>query len=129
MTSQSIERRGDFSDFEMLDAQIFSSVHIRRRVSVEEQRAQKYDRVLRRRQIAYMIYEQFRAIGAHEAVQRLSDLFFLRSQHDDVQDFEQRMSWKVYTSQNCRILFKFRQRWLCMNKRMFETTNHQAIPD
>ena len=37
--------------------------------------APKHDRFLRGRQIAYMIYKHFRATGAHEAVQGLSDLF------------------------------------------------------
>ena len=63
-----------FND-EMLDAKIalalnklLTSVHFGIRVSVEEQRAQKDDRFLRGRQIAYMIYEHFRAT-------RASDLF------------------------------------------------------
>ena len=65
----------------MLDAMIASALikiisnpHFRRRVSVEEQRAQKYDRffILRGRQIAYMIYEHFGATGAYEAVQSLT---------------------------------------------------------
>ena len=42
------------------------------------------------RQTAYMIYEHFRATGAHEAVQRLSNLFSVSLQHDDVQDFDVR---------------------------------------
>ena len=53
MTSQSIEGRRDFPDFEMLDAKIasalkkiISSVRLRRRVSVEEQRAQKSDHLM-----------------------------------------------------------------------------------
>ena len=58
MTSQSI--KGESSrDFEMLDARIASALRMiisntsfRRRVSVEEQRAQKYNRFLRGRQIA-----------------------------------------------------------------------------
>ena len=82
MTSQSITGRRDFPDCKMLDAKIASalkkllpSVHFRKRVSVEEQRAQKDDRILRGRQIAYMINEHFRATGACEAVQGLSDLF------------------------------------------------------
>ena len=37
-----------------------------------------------------MIFEHFRATGAYEAVQGLSDLFSLRSQNDDVQDFDVR---------------------------------------
>ena len=65
-------------------------VHFRRRVSVEEQRAQKYDRFLRGRQIAYMICEHCRATGACEAVQGVSDLFTINLQNDDVQDFDVR---------------------------------------
>ena len=81
MTSQSITGRKDFPEYDMLDAMIASAlkrlldnhVHIRKRASVEEQRAQKYDRFLRGRQIAYMIYEHFPATGAYEAVQGLPD--------------------------------------------------------
>ena len=65
-------------------------VHFRKRVSVEEQRAQKYDRFLRVKQIAEMIYEHFRATGACEAVHGLSDLFNIRLHNDDVQDFDVR---------------------------------------
>ena len=59
-------------------------VHFRNRVSVEEQRAQNYDRFLRGKQIAYMIHEHFRATRACEAVQGLSDLFDMRLRNDDV---------------------------------------------
>ena len=65
-------------------------VHFRKGVSVEEQRAQKYDRFLRVRHIAHMICEHFRATGASEPVQGLSDLFSIRLQNDDVQDFDVR---------------------------------------
>ena len=65
LTSQSITGRRDFPDCEMLDAmiesaskKIITSVHVRRRASVEEQCAQKDDRFLRERQIAHMIYDQ-----------------------------------------------------------------------
>ena len=75
--------RTDFPDFDVLDAMIASAlkrlldkhVPFRKRVRVEEQRAQKYDRFSRVRQTAYMIYEHFRATGAYEAVQGHSDLF------------------------------------------------------
>ena len=71
----------DFRDFDMLDAMIASAlkrllntqIHFRKRVSAEEQRAQKH-RLLRGRQIAYM-NEYFRATGAYEAAHGLSDLF------------------------------------------------------
>ena len=76
MTSRSIVGRTDFPDFDMLYAMIASALkkllntqmHFRKRVSLEEQRVQKHDRFLRGRQIAYMIYEYFRATGTNEAV-------------------------------------------------------------
>ena len=79
----------------MLDAIIASAlknlldrhVHFRRRVSIEEQDAQKYNRFLRVRQIAYMIYKNFRLTGAYEAARGLSDLLNIRLQSCDVQDF------------------------------------------
>ena len=65
-------------------------VHSRRRASVEEQCAQKYDRFLQGMQIACMIYENVRATIAYEAVQGLSHLFTISLQNDDVQDFDVR---------------------------------------
>ena len=86
MTSRSIVGRDDFPDFDVLAAMIASAlkklldthVHFRRRVSVKEQRAQKYDRFSRGRQTACKIYEHFRAAGVHEAAQGLSDLFAVK---------------------------------------------------
>ena len=85
MTSQSITGQLKFLDFDMLGAMIASALkkntntqsNFRTRVSVEEQRAQTSDQFLRGRQIAYMIYEYFRAAGAFEAVQGLADLVSL----------------------------------------------------
>ena len=90
--------RTDFTDYDMLDAMIASALKslldkrndFRKRVSVEEQRAQKDDRFLQGRQIAYMINEHFPATGAYEAVQGLSDLFNIRLQNDDIQGFDAR---------------------------------------
>ena len=64
VTSGSIVARNDFPDYDMLDAMIAFAlkrlldhhVRFRKRVSVEDQRAQKYNRFLRGRQIAYMIH-------------------------------------------------------------------------
>ena len=55
LTSRSIVGRNDFTDYGMVDAMIVSAlkrllvkhIHFRKRVCVEEQRAQKYDRFLR----------------------------------------------------------------------------------
>ena len=89
VTSQSITGRRDFHDYAMLDAMIASAlkrlldnhIRIRKRVNVEEQRAQKYDRFLRGRQIAYMIYDI-------SVLPELMNLFSVRLQNDDVQDFD-----------------------------------------
>ena len=97
MTSRSIVERTDFTDNDLLDAIIASAlkklldkhVHFRRRASVEEQRAQKYNRFLRGRQIACMIYEHVSAAGAYDAVPGLSD-DNTRFPNDDVQDFDVR---------------------------------------
>ena len=58
-------------NFEVLDARIVSALnriihnsHFKRSVSLEEQKAQKEDRFLRGRQIAYLIYEYFPVTGA-----------------------------------------------------------------
>ena len=69
VTSRSTTGQHNFPEFDLLDAMIASALKklintqstIRKRVSVEEQRAQKDDRFLRGRQIVYMIYEYFRA--------------------------------------------------------------------
>ena len=90
--------RTDFPDFDKFDAMFASAlkkllstqIHFRKRVIVEEQRAQKHDRFLRGKRIAYMTYEYFRATGAFEAIQGLSDLLTLSLQNDDVQDFDVR---------------------------------------
>ena len=69
----------------MLDAMIASALkqllntqtRLRKRVSVEGQRAEEHDRFLRGRQIVHLIHEYFRATGAYKTVQGLSDLFTL----------------------------------------------------
>ena len=84
-----------FPDLEMLDAMIASALrkvvsnsNSKWGVRVEEQRAQKHDRFLRGRQIAYMIHGHFRATGAHDAAQDLSDLFNINLHDDDIQNFD-----------------------------------------
>ena len=63
-------------DFELLDARnasalnkITQSTRLKRKVSQEEQKAQKEDRFLRGRQIAYLIYEYFWITGANDSVE------------------------------------------------------------
>ena len=69
-------------NFEVLDARIALALkkiihnsHFKRRISLEEQKAQKQDRFLRGRQIAYLIYDYFRVTGANVSVENFADLF------------------------------------------------------
>ena len=62
-----VEMVDSMPKFEVLDARIASALnkiihnsHFKRRISLEEQKAQKQDRFLRGRQIAYLIYDYFR---------------------------------------------------------------------
>ena len=86
-----------FPHFEMLDAKIVSALskiiqnsYLKKRVSLEQQKAQLQDRFLRGRQIAFMIYEYFRVTGAHDAVLDYADLFSTTLCNDDVQEFDTR---------------------------------------
>ena len=81
-------------NFEVLDAKIASALNriihntqFKRKVSLEEQKAQKEDRFLRGRQIAYLIYEYFRVTGANDSVENYADLFTIVLQNDDIQEF------------------------------------------
>ena len=66
----------------MLDASIACALTkiiqnslFKKKVSLEEQKAQKEDRFLRGRQIAYMIYDYFRVTGHHDTVSAYDDVF------------------------------------------------------
>ena len=82
-------------NFEVLDARIASALnkiihnsHFKRRISLEEQKAQKQDRFLRGRQIAYLICEYFRVTGANDSVENYADLFTIVLRNDDIQEFD-----------------------------------------
>ena len=82
-------------NFEVLDARIASALnriihisHFKRRVSLEEQKAQKEDRFLRGKQIAYLIYECFQVTGADESVENYTDLFTTVLRNEDIQEFD-----------------------------------------
>ena len=82
-------------NFDVLDARIASAlnkvIHISqftRRISLEEQKAQKQDRFLRGRQIAYLIHEYFRVTGANDSVENCADLFTISLRNDDIQEFD-----------------------------------------
>ena len=87
-------------DFEVLDARIASALnriihnsHFERRVSLEEQKAQKENRFLRGRQIAYLVYEYFWVTGANDSVENYADLFTVVLRNDDIQEFDSK--WDI----------------------------------
>ena len=87
----------DFPNFEMLDAKIASALNeiiqnsqFKKKVSLEEQKAQEEDGFLRGRQIAFMIYDYFRVIGAHDTVLDCADLFSVTHRDDNVHEFDTR---------------------------------------
>ena len=94
MSSSSV-RGIQMPDFEVLDARIASALnriihdsHFKRRISLEEQKAQKQDRFLRGRQIAYLIYDYFRDTGANDSVENYADVFTIGLRNDDIQEFD-----------------------------------------
>ena len=51
-------------------------------------KAQKQDRFLRGRQIAYLIYDYFRVTGSPDSVENYADLFTISLRNDDIQEFD-----------------------------------------
>ena len=105
----------DFPNFETLDARIASVLnkiiqnsYFKKKLSLEEPKAQKEDWFLRRRHIAFMTYDYFRVTGAHDTVLDFADLFSINLRNDNVQEFDTRwdeillsmtkISWKVCTN-------------------------------
>ena len=87
----------NFPNFEMLDAKIASALNkiiqnskFQKKVSLEEQKAQKEDRFPRGRQIAFMIYDYFRVTGAHDTVLDYADVFSVTLHDDNIQEFQTR---------------------------------------
>ena len=95
LRSSSSTRGISMPNFEVLDARIASALnkiihnsHFKRKISLEEQKAQKEDSFLRGRQIAYLIYEQFRVTGTDDSVENYTDLFTIALRNDDIQEFD-----------------------------------------
>ena len=91
LRSSSSTRGISMPNVEVLDARIASALnkiihnsHFKRKISLEERKAQKEDRFLRGRQIAYLIYEQFRVTGTDDSVENYTDLFTIVLRNDDI---------------------------------------------
>ena len=95
LRSSSSTRGISMPNFEVLDARIASALNkiiqnsqFQRRISLEEQKAQKEDRFLRGRHIAYLIYDHFRVTGTRDSVENYTDLFTIVLRNDDIQEFD-----------------------------------------
>ena len=133
----------NFPNFEMLDAKIASALNkiiqnsrFKKKVSLEEKKAQKEDRFLRGRQIAFMIYNYARVTGAHGAVLDCADLFSVTLRNDDVQEFDTRWDaivlsmTKIPTNDVLEIVYKWRIRESDQLKTVLELCDleiHQKI--
>ena len=96
-SSRSTQRVTPVPDFELMDARIASSLnkiiqnsHIKKKVSLEEQKPQKADRFLCGRQIAYLIFDYFRVTGVNVSVLDYADLFSIVLRNDNIQEFDTR---------------------------------------
>ena len=61
-----------------------------RRVSLEEQNAQKQDRPLRGRQIAHLIHDSFRVTGVNDSFLDYADSFTYALRDDNIQEIDTR---------------------------------------
>ena len=87
LRSSSSTRGIPMPNFEVLDARIASALnkiihnsHFKRRISLEERKAQKQDR--------FLIYDYFRVTGAHDSAENYADLFTISPQNEDIQEFD-----------------------------------------
>ena len=121
-------------DFEVLDARIASAPnkiihnsHFKGRISLEEQKAQKQDRLFRGRQIAYLIYDYFRVIGVQDSVENYADLFTITLRNDDIQEFDSKWDGKLMSMKKIPLdhilegLYKLRLRESENFKNVFRT--------
>ena len=135
----------NFPNFEMLDAKIASALNkiiqnsqFKKKVSLEEQKAQKEDRFLGGRQIAFMIYDYFRVTGVHDTALDCAEFFSVTLHDDNIQEFDTRwdevlltMS-KIPSDDVLESLYKLRIRESAQLKpkpvlEMYGMENHQKI--
>ena len=87
----SIQRITPFPDFELLDARIASALnkiiqkYCKKAISLEEQKVLKADQFLCEKQIAYLIYENFRVTCVNHSVLDYADLFSIVLRNDNIQ--------------------------------------------
>ena len=93
----SIQRITPFPDFELLDARIASALNkiiqnscFKKEISLEEQKVLKADQFLCEKQIAYLIYDNFRVTCVNDSVLDYANLFSSVLRNDNIQEFDRR---------------------------------------
>ena len=95
LRSSSSTRGISMPNFEVLDARIASALNkiihnsqFKRRISLEEQEAQKEDRFLRGGQTAFLIHDHFWVTGTNDSVENYADLFTIGLRNDENQELD-----------------------------------------
>ena len=96
-SSRSIQGITPFPDFELLVARIVSSLnkiipnsYFKKKVRLEEQKAQKADWFFRGRQIADLIYDYFRVTGVNDSVLEYADFISVVLRNGNMKEFNTR---------------------------------------
>ena len=123
LMSSSSQRGIQMPNFEVLDARIASAQnriihnsHFKRRISLEEHRAQKQDRFLRGRQIAYLIYGVLPGHKPTILSRIMPTLCTIGLRNDDIQEFDSKWDGillsmtKIPPDDILKGLYKFRIR-------------------
>ena len=145
MIREILKMLNQYANFEMLEAKIayalnriIQNTRFKNKVSLENMKAQKEDRFLRGRQIAYLIYEYFRVTGANDSVENYADLYTVVLRNDDIQESDSK--WDEILLSMTQIppddilesLYKLRTRESEKHKTVLELYNmeiHQKILD
>ena len=121
-------------DFEVLDAKIASGLnkiirnsHFKWRGSLEEQKAQKEDRFLCGRQIAYLIYNHFRVTGANDSVENYADLFTTVLRNDDISGIRFETWWNSFINDENPIGWHLGRIVQIKNTKVWETQDRIGI--
>ena len=100
---------------------------VKRRISLEEPKAQKQDRFFRGRQIAHLIYEYFRITGANDSVENYADLFTISLRNDDTQEFDSKWDGNFIVNDENPIWWHLGRTVQIKNTRVWETQDRIGI--
>ena len=128
-------KRNSNARFDVLDEKIASALnriihnsHFKRRISLEEMKAQKEDLFLRGRQIAYLIYECFR-VTEPTVLSRIMRTYLqtIVLRHDDIQEFDSKWDGILLSMTKNPIWWHLGRNVQTKNARIWETQERIGI--